>query len=173
MLLLFAAAATLASGPIPATAAQIDYPGFERLTRAVRPERAKRRVSLARFKALAAHDGAIILDARSAPAFAAGHIDGAINLPLTDFTAEALAVALPDRKQAILIYCNNNFRNDRPPVQMKAAPVSLNIQTFINLAAYGYRNVYELGDIVDFGDPKVGWVRADVASAANQRASAH
>jgi len=45
-------------------------------------------------------------------------------------------------------------------VALKAAPVSLNIQTFINLAAYGYKNVYELGEIVDFSDPKVGWVKS-------------
>ena len=67
--------------------------------------------------------------------------------------AAALAAALPDRTRAILIYCNNNFRNDSPPV-------SLNIQTFINLKAYGYDNVYELGEIVDFNDSKVGWVSA-------------
>jgi phage shock protein E len=165
MLLLIAVAAAIA--PAPATAREIDYAGFEALTRTVRPERAKRRITLTRFKAMAARGGAIILDARSAPAFAAGHIDGAINLPLTDFTAGALAAALPDRTRPILIYCNNNFRNDRPPVEMKAAPVSLNIQTFINLAAYGYRNVYELGDIVDFGDPQVGWVRTDVAQVVH------
>ena len=30
-------------------------------------------------------------------------------------------------------------------------PLALNIQTFINLYGYGYRNVYELGDVVDAG----------------------
>jgi len=158
MILLLAAAA--AAMPVPATERQIDYAGFERLTHTVRPQRAKRRVSLARFQAMAAREGAVILDARSAPAFAQGHIAGAINLPLTDFTAEALAAVLPDRARPILIYCNNNFRNDRAPVLLKAPPVSLNIQTFINLAAYGYGNVYELGEIVDFTDSKVGWVSA-------------
>ncbi|MEI6643884.1 MAG: rhodanese-like domain-containing protein [Novosphingobium sp.] len=159
MILLLAAAAAAAM-PVPATERQIDYAAFERLTHAVRSQREKRRVSLARFQAMAAQEGAIILDARSAPAFAQGHIAGAINLPLTDFTAEALAAALPDRTRPILIYCNNNFRNDRPPVMLKAPPVSLNIQTFINLKAYGYDNVYELGEIVDFTDSKVGWVAA-------------
>ena len=60
----------------------------------------------------------------------------------------------------MLIYCNNNFSNDRPPVMLKSAAVSLNIQTYINLAAYGYRTVYELGETVDFDDPKVGWVKS-------------
>ncbi len=151
------AAAGTAVAEKPATNPQIDYPGFERLAHEVRPTRAKRLVSLAEFKAKAGT--AVILDARSANAFAQGHIDGAINLPLTDFTAEALAAALPDAKRPILIYCNNNFSNNKAPVALKSAPVSLNIQTFINLAAYGYRNVYELGEVVDFDDPAVGWVK--------------
>ncbi len=153
-------ALVLAAEAPPPPNPQIDYRGFQQLTASVAPTRDSRRVTLARFKAMAKSGEAVILDARSATAFAAGHIDGAINLPLTDFTAEALAAALPDRDRPILIYCNNNFRNDRPPVMLKAAAVSLNIQTYINLAAYGYRNVYELGETVDFDDPKVNWVKS-------------
>ena len=156
--LLLAAFLMAADGPPPVNP-QIDYQGFQRLAARVSPERAKRRVTLTRFKQMAATGAAIILDARSADAFAQGHIAGAINLPLTDFTAPALAAALPDRNRPILIYCNNNFSNDRPPVMLKAAAVSLNIQTYINLAAYGYRNVYELGETVDFDDPKVNWIK--------------
>lgn len=156
VLALLATAGTAIAEKPPASP-PIDYPGFERLTREVKPDRAKRLVSLAEFKKMAGK--AIILDARSANAFAQGHIDGAINVPLTDFTADALAQALPDTKRPILIYCNNNFSNNKAPVALKAAPVSLNIQTFINLAAYGYRNVYELGQVVDFDDPAVGWVK--------------
>ncbi len=37
-------------------------------------------------------------------------------------------------------------------------PLALNIQTFINLVGYGYENVWELGDVLNFDDPKVGWV---------------
>lgn len=155
-LALFAMAGT-AIAEKPPVNPQIDFPGFERLAHAVKPVRAKRLISLAEFNAMA--EKAIILDARSADAFAQGHIDGAINLPLTDFTADALAAALPDAKRPILIYCNNNFSNNKAPVALKSAPVSLNIQTFINLAAYGYRNVYELGEVVDFDDPAVGWVK--------------
>jgi rhodanese-related sulfurtransferase len=153
-------AAFLIAADGPPVNPQIDYQGFQRLAARVSPERAKRRVTLARFRQMAATGEAIILDARSADAFAQGHIAGAINLPLTDFTAPALAAALPDRNRPVLIYCNNNFSNDRPPVMLKAAAVSLNIQTYINLAAYGYRNVYELGETVDFDDPKVNWVKS-------------
>ena len=153
-LLAMAGSATAEKPPINP---QIDYPGFERLTHDMKPKRAKRLISLAEFKSKA--EKAVILDARSANSFAQGHIDGAINLPLTDFTADALAAALPDAKRPILIFCNNNFSNNKAPVALKSAPVSLNIQTFINLAAYGYRNVYELGEVVDFDDPAVGWVK--------------
>jgi phage shock protein E len=159
-LIVFAAAmAAAAVNPVPATAQQIDYAGFEALTRDVRPVRAARLVSLAVFKQKAKQDGTVILDARSADAYAAGHIGGAVNLPLTDFTAEALRAVLPDPGRAILIYCNNNFSNNRAPVMLKAPPVSLNIQTFINLTAYGYINVYELSEVVDFEDPAVNWVK--------------
>lgn len=147
------------NAPRPGTGDQIDYPGFQSLTQEVHAYRAKRLVTLAQFQAMAREPNTIILDARSADAYRAGHIEGAINLSLTDFTAPALAAAIKNPATRILIYCNNNFENDIAPVVMKAAPLSLNIQTFINLYGYGYKNVYELGDVVNFNDPKVRWVR--------------
>ena len=150
-----------AQGPQRAgTEKQIDYVGFEALTQDVHAYRAKRLVSLAQFQAMAREPKTIILDARSAAAYAQGHIEGALNLSLTDFTAPALAAAISDPNTRILIYCNNNFENNVAPVVLKSAPLSLNIQTFINLYGYGYRNVYELGDVVNFDDPKVRWVRS-------------
>ena len=101
----------------------------------------------------------IILDARSAAAYRQGHIDGALNLSLTDFTAPSLAAAIRDPNTRILIYCNNNFENNAAPVVLKRIDLALNIQTFINLYGYGYRNVYELGEVVNFDDPQVRWVR--------------
>ena len=128
-------------------------------TTAVNAYRANRLVTLAQFQAMAREPNTIILDARSADAYAQGHIEGAINLSLTDFTAPALTAAIKNPNTRILIYCNNNFENNAAPVVMKMAPLSLNIQTFINLFGYGYKNVYELGEIVNFNDPKVRWVR--------------
>ena len=138
---------------------QIDYPGFQMLTASVAPERAQRLLAFDAFKAAATNPDALLLDARSKDAFQRGHIRGAVNLPLTDFTAESLASVIganPDRP--ILIYCNNNFSNHRSPVPLKSAALALNIQTFINLVGYGYPNVRELADVVDFTDPKVEWV---------------
>jgi phage shock protein E len=139
----------------------IDYAGFRGLAAEVEPIRSNRLVSLAEFTARAAKSDVLLLDARSAQAFAEGHIDGAVNLPLPDFTAEALAEVIgknPGRE--ILIYCNNNFTNNRRPVVTKSLQLALNIQTFINLYGYGYRNVFELGEAVDMNDPKVRWVSA-------------
>ena len=138
---------------------QIDYAGFASLTNRVAPDRARRLLSFGDFKRKAARKDALILDARSKDAFAEGHIVGAVNLPLTDFTAESLAAVIGDNtNRPILIYCNNNFRNHTRPVPLKAAPLALNIQTFINLYGYGYRNVFELGEAVRTDAREVRWV---------------
>ncbi|WP_114953541.1 rhodanese-like domain-containing protein [Sphingosinicella terrae] len=145
----------------PPTNPQIDYPGFRRLAADVESLRAQRLIRWDEFTAAAADPDVLILDARSAESFAAGHIDGAVNLPLPDFTAESLARVVGRRDRPILIYCNNNFRNDVAPVRVKALQLALNIQTFINLVGYGYANVSELGEVVDFDDPRIPWVRDD------------
>jgi hypothetical protein len=143
----------------------VDYKSFSALTGDVGEYRKARRVSLEEFQRMARQDGArkdgtLILDARSSQAYARGHISGAVNLPFTDFTAQSLKQTIGDSNRRILIYCNNNFANDVQPVLMKAPALALNIPTFINLVGYGYKNVYELRDVVDFADPKVGWVSA-------------
>ena len=169
MRLVFAAAAFAALSCIPlalaqdktqTAAAQIDYQGFRGLTGEVEAYRADRLVNLADFQRMAREPDTIVLDARSADAYAEGHIAGAINLPFTDFTDQSLSEALRDTNVRILIYCNNNFSNNERPVMLKRVELALNIQTFINLYGYGYRNVRELDEVVDFNDPRVRWVRS-------------
>jgi phage shock protein E len=161
----FLSALLIIAGPISAQSSGsplIDYTGFKDLTGEVQPYRSTRLISMADFTTRAAREDVLVLDARSAAAFKQGHLKGAVNLPLPDFTAEALAEVIgndPDRE--ILIYCNNNFINNRRPVTTKALPLALNIQTFINLYGYGYKNVYELGEAVDMDDPAVSWVSAE------------
>ncbi|GAM96508.1 rhodanese-related thiosulfate sulfurtransferase [alpha proteobacterium U9-1i] len=138
--------------------AQIDYAGFTSLADEVDYYRQQRLISLPIFQRMAREPNTVILDARSANAYAMGHIEGAINLPFTDFTDQSLRAALADPNTRILIYCNNNFENNRAPVVLKRVELALNIQTFINLYGYGYRNVYELADVVNFNDPAVRWV---------------
>jgi rhodanese-related sulfurtransferase len=154
LLLAMSATATIAQPRNP----QIDYAGFQTLAAEVEPYRQARLVDWRTFSALATEPDVLILDARSESAFRAGHIEGAVNLPLPDFTAESLARVIGDTGRPILIYCNNNFRNDAPPVLLKRVQLALNIQTFINLVGYGYRNVRELDEVIDFNDPAVRWV---------------
>lgn len=138
---------------------QVDYAGFLKLTQELAPIREAHRLTWPQFARRARAEGAILLDARSADAFARGHLAGAVNLPFTDFTAEALQAVLGgDPQRPVYIYCNNNFRDHRAPVALKAAPMALNIPTFVNLHGYGYRNVWELADVIGTADPGVGWV---------------
>jgi len=155
--LFFAALAGASSAP-PQNS-NIDFAGFLQLSNRVSSYREARLIRFDDFQAKAHEKGALLLDARSADAFAAGHIKGAVNLPLTDFTADSLARTIGKRDRPILIYCNNNFSNDEAPVRLKAIQLALNIQTFVNLVGYGYSNVYELAEVVDFNDPRVGWVK--------------
>lgn len=161
-----ALAALLSTAPAVASDAapenpQIDYPGFVELAGKVGAYRAERRLAWEEFAARARAEGAIMLDARSESAFAAGHIAGAVNLPLPDFTAGRLAEVIgPDTGRPIFIYCNNNFADDQPPVVTKKVELALNIATFINLVGYGYDNVWELADVVRTEEPKVGWIAA-------------
>jgi len=137
---------------------QIDYAGFGRLVGELAPVRERHRLSWDDFARAARAGGALLLDARSADAFARGHLKGAVNLPFTDFTDEALrAVIGDDSDRPIYIYCNNNFRDHRPPVALKRAPMALNIPTFVSLHGYGYRNVWELADVIGTEDAGIEW----------------
>lgn len=140
----------------------IDFVGYISLATEVQEYRTSRLITLADFKAKGAKPDVLILDARSSQAFAEGHIDGAVNLPLPDFNDQSLAELIGDNaNREILIYCNNNFTNNLRPIPLKRVQLALNIQTFINLYGYGYKNVFELGDAVDMDDPSVGWVSAE------------
>ncbi|MGZ8282093.1 MAG: rhodanese-like domain-containing protein [Allosphingosinicella sp.] len=156
-----AAAAPRPSAP-PAAAAlpvpQIDYASFRQLTAEIEPYRLTRLIDWEAFVAAAEEPDVLILDARSERQFARGHIEGAVNVPLPEFSVQRLAEVIGRQDRPILIYCNNNFLNNVEPVISKAGPVALNIPTFIHLVAYGYRNVRELDDTLDFNDPQVRWV---------------
>lgn len=163
--LLAAAVATLAAparAESPPDNPLIDYPAFVELAGKVGEYREARRLPWNAFAERARAEGAILLDARSETAFAQGHLEGAVNLPLPDFTAEKLAEVLgPDRTRPVYIYCNNNFADDRPPVVTKKVELALNIPTFINLVGYGYANVWELADVIRTDGPGVRWIAAE------------
>ena len=144
----------------------VNYPGFLNLTEEVAEYRESRLVTLEKFVELADSDEAIILDTRSKAAFDAGHIKGAVHLNFSDFTETSLAEVIGDKTRPILIYCNNNFADNAPPVMEKKAPLALNIPTFINLYGYGYKNIYELRDLISMSAPADLWVTS--ATTDNQ-----
>ena len=133
----------------------IDYGEFARLTLELAPVREKNRISEAEFLKMSAEPGTVVFDARSTDKFERIHVKGALHLAFTDFTEEALQKVIPDKNTRILIYCNNNFDKDPFGFARKTAEVALNIQTFINLHAYGYKNVFELGPLLDVKTTKI------------------
>ena len=142
----------------------IRYDQFAEMTVELAPVRENHRISEEEFIRMAAEPGTIILDARSRDRYERIHIKGAIHLALTDFTEEALANVIPDKTTRILIYCNNNFENEPVNFASKIAVVALNIQTYINLHAYGYANVHELGPKLDIHATRLQFVGTDVAA---------
>ena len=133
----------------------IDYGEFARLTLELAPVREKNRITEVEFLKMSAEPGTAIFDARSTDKFERIHVKGALHLAFTDFTEEALQKVIPDKNTRILIYCNNNFDREPFGFARKTAEVALNIQTFINLHAYGYKNVYELGPLLDVKTTKI------------------
>ena len=127
----------------------IDMAGYLRVSEEAAAYRKMHRLSEREFLRMSREPGTVILDARSKDKYELLHVQGAVNLSFTDFTAASLAQAFPDPGTRILIYCNNNFRNAEQAFPTKAPRASLNLSTYIALYTYGYRNIYELGPLLD------------------------
>jgi hypothetical protein len=133
----------------------IDIDGFLRVAKKAASHRETRRLSEADFMRLSGEPGTIVLDARSREKYDQLHVDGAIHLSFPDITYESLARLIPDKETRILIYCNNNFSNEERAFPTKAPTAALNISTYISLYDYGYRNIYELGPLIDAGSTRL------------------
>lgn len=134
----------------------IDYSGFADLVSEVGPIREQRLLAKDEFFERALADGALLLDTRSAEAYRLGHIEGAVNLPFSDFTEDKLREVIgADSSRPVFIYCNNNFSDNVEPIALKSAPLALNIPTFINLYGYGYTNIWELEGVMSVKD--IAW----------------
>lgn len=134
---------------------RIDYSGFLQTAQEVERYRKSRRVTEAAFLKMAREPGTLILDTRSAAAYAKVHVAGAVHLNFSDITKTSLARVIPKKSTRVLIYCNNNFRSQSEALVVKRAGAALNIPTFITLYEYGYRNVYELGPVIDEADSRL------------------
>lgn len=156
--------------------AKVSFADFAQLIQEVEPHRASRLVDLPTFLAMSREPDTIILDARSTFRFERIHLQGARHLAFTDFTQESLAKVIPSLDTRILIYCNNNFEGNQTDFASKIASprtinnlkatsqlaaqekplmMALNIPTYITLYGYGYRNVYELNELVQVSDPRI------------------
>jgi len=139
----------------------IDMKGFLKLAEEAAEHREKRRLTEDEFVAMAKESGVVILDARAKQKFDELHIERAVNLSFPDITVDSLAALFPDKNQKILIYCNNNFVNEEQAFPRKIATASLNLSTYISLYTYGYRNVYELGPLLDVKTTKLELVKSE------------
>ncbi|MET3131878.1 rhodanese-related sulfurtransferase [Oxalobacteraceae bacterium GrIS 1.11] len=91
---------------------------------------------IASFESVAAalrDGGVILLDVRSPREFQRSHVVGAISLPTTELTDEALRKIMPSKQSRIVIYCANNFRPSRM--------VSLTTMAYPAIKRLGYNNV--------------------------------
>lgn len=175
-LLLVASAVTAQTPTYPK--AKVSFEDFKQLVTEVEPHRASRLVDLNTFLKMSREPGVIVLDTRSAFRFDRIHVAGAKHLAFTDFTQDNLSKLIPSLDTKILIYCNNNFDGNqidfatkalvpRPRLaspeasqlasQEKPIMLALNIPTYINLYGYGYRNVYELNELVNVSDPRISF----------------
>jgi len=94
--------------------------------RAITPKDAK--------AAMDAGQNPIIVDVREPYEFRAGHIPGAINLPLGSLT-ELANIQLPDKAALIYLYCRSGARSQTGAMQ---------------LVRLGYANLWDLGGIINW-----------------------
>ncbi len=153
------------AGTIYYTKSLVDFDAYEKLSKEVKKHRKDRLVSADEFLQMSKAKNTIILDTRSQKMYDGKHIKGAIHLDFTDFTADNLARLIPNNTTRILIYCNNNFEAEPIYFVTKSVPfkglpnnqistpnpltLALNIPTYINLYGYGYKNVFELNELVN------------------------
>jgi rhodanese-related sulfurtransferase len=133
----------------------IDMDGFLRIANEAAEHRKTRRLTEEEFILMSQEPDTIILDARSKNMYELLHVKGAINLSFPDIAIESLKNTIPDKNTRILIYCNNNFRGALTVFASKAPSVSLNLSTYTTLYNYGYRNIYELGPLIDIYEAKL------------------
>lgn len=73
-------------------------------------------------------EGAAAVDVRSAAEYAAGHLPGALHLPLEDL--EQARTVLPDLSRPLVLYCTSGIRSARAAAVLRAG---------------GWQHIYELG----------------------------
>ena len=95
-------------------------------------ENAYRQITQEAAKQMMDTQNVIILDVREQSEFDAGHIPGAVLLPVGTITKDTAAAVIPEPDSVVLVYCRSGNRS-------KTASSAL--------AELGYCNVYEFGGI--------------------------
>ncbi len=171
---------------LPYKKAYVDFEVFNEVTKQAQAHRKDRLIHFADFIAASKTEGTIILDTRSKAMYDRMHIKGAIHLNFSDFNQASLAEIIPNFETRILIYCNNNFTQEplfvvpfvtksiqpltvQKPLGLDTPPktLALNIPTYINLFGYGYKNVYELSELVSTEHPLLALEGTDVPDKFN------
>ena len=79
--------------------------------------------------------GVIILDVREKEEYDAGHIKGAVLLPVGSITADTAAKVIDNKDSVVLVYCRSGNRSKKASA---------------TLAKLGYTNIYEFGGITSW-----------------------
>ena len=79
---------------------------------------------------------AILIDVRSFEEYAKDHIEGAINIPYDNITKEKLENVTDSEIDNIIVYCQSGGRSK---------------EAAIKIIELGYTNVYDLGNISNWG----------------------
>lgn len=175
----------IAISQVNTTPALVDFDAYENLVSEVKQHRRTHLLTAEQFLKTSKEQKVIILDTRSDSMYTAAHIKGAIHLNFSDFTQTNLARIIPSADYKILIYCNNNIKNQNtfpvnaerlfatkaffpakftnPPKGAKPITLALNIPTYINLYGYGYRNIYELSELIDASTTPLEFEGTEVA----------
>lgn len=150
----------------------VSFSDFTNLVTEIEGYREQRLISLDTFIKMSNEPNTIILDTRSKYRYDRKHLKGAKHLAFTEFTQANLQKLIGDKEIRILIYCNNNFEGDEIDLaskifipnknidgemlpNRKPIMLALNIPTFINLYGYGFKNIYELDELVEVGDTRI------------------
>jgi len=165
-----------------------DYDDFKNLVSEVESHRNERLINLDTFLKMSQEENVIVLDTRSTFRYKRKHLKGAKHLSFTDFTQQTLRELIPDTNTKILIYCNNNFDGDEldfaskifiPDEEeeemetqilsnRKPIMLALNIPTYINLYGYGYKQIYELDELIYIDDSRIEFKGSEVKNTTNK-----
>ncbi len=100
--------------------------------------RRKRQINIRELLQMKNEQNTVLIDVRNTEHYNWGHIQGAINISLTNLTRNNLKQHIDSPETRILIYCSNGLS----PIPTRA--ISLTHEAFPMIYSLGYKNIYEL-----------------------------